>query len=49
MSENESIERDPLVIDPPPLVSTWNKMYALVIGALAFYICIFYFFTEYYS
>ena len=49
MLENEIKEQDPSVIDPPPFFDTWNKMYALVMGMLAFYVYILYLFTEYYS
>lgn len=49
MLENELKEQDHSVIDPPPFFNTWNKMYALVMGTLVFYVCILYLFTEYYS
>ena len=49
MLKSESKEQDYPVIDPPPFFNTWNKMYALVVGTLVFYVYILYLFTAYYS
>ena len=49
MLESDLKEQDLYVIDPPPFFNTWNKMYALVMGTMAFYVYILYLFTEYYK
>jgi hypothetical protein len=43
-SEDRDVEED-----SPPLFATWNRIYALVIGFLAFLIFIFYLFTKAYQ
>ncbi len=44
----DSQERD-VEEGSPPLLSTWNRIYAVVIGFLAFLIIIFYLFTKAYQ
>jgi len=44
----QKIERE-LNEDTPPVLSTWNRVYALVIGFLALLIFLFYLFTKAYQ